>query len=402
MLREVVDQAFGDRGPVAGKGHRQVHHQRVARVGVHRQPEGPADGGQVKRDGRLSRRDAVVVCRGEGLRDLAQRAGLDRAGQFHRGGQVGQQDHLPCSAALAGDGQPAALRHREPLRGVSGAGRFTGAAADRLVHDQRAGVAIQAQGDLAARHHLDPARRQVGQIEGGQPGPGRRRDPAFPGGAGGDLCRLTDRLGHLPDTPVAAEQQRDGQHQHRHVAQADRGRATRCAGRAGVARASRVRRAIRARCAAQTARLAGSASPITCRSLTAAMGRPGRVASSRASACARVGQRSRIRPKPSATSPPKRRQHDPGPDRLDRQAVLPAHQERRHGDKQHRPDRPERAGQPFGQHPGQRQPDRPAQVRQNVGRFTRDAVQRTGVHSHAGMVSRESISSKVGLRRITA
>ncbi len=68
---EVRDQHLGKVRAVAGDRHRQVEHQRLARLGLGAEPVAPVDLGQVQLDPRPARHDAVVVAG-------ARRAGATR------------------------------------------------------------------------------------------------------------------------------------------------------------------------------------------------------------------------------------------------------------------------------------------------------------------------------------
>jgi hypothetical protein len=412
VLRHILDQDLAEPGALARDRHRQVEAQRLPRLGLGGQPVTAVDRVEVELDQRAARHHAVVVTGLEGLAHLARHRPLDRPVEDDLGGGVRNDGQLPGAAARALDGEPAVPRDLEGLGRVRRRRDLARPAGDRLVEGERADLAVEPDRDLAPHGHGERRAGDVVEIEARTPGVGRRLDPAFPDRTGGERLSAAARrhLGHARDAPDGAEEQRHDEGEERDVAQ-----------REGIAGGD-----------AQV----GGHGPRRLRPLHHAkdmrapdglgggIARPDRLAvgdgGERAAGQRPVEPLRRVGPAGPAEAPDPapggpcgaaQRRHDARPDRLDRKGVLKTEHQRRQRRHHDRPERPERPRRALGRHAGARQEKGPPEPR---GRLLGDDVRfghepRAGVlthtiarQSHGGMVSRAIISSKVGLRRMTA
>ncbi len=179
--------------------------------------------------------------------------------------------------------EPAAFwRSRNPVP-ASEAGGHLGPARDGLRPGSARRPRRRGGSDIAgARGQVESRPGDIVEVEAGLAGVGRRLGPAFPDGPparspcppGARAVTEATRQSEPKSSAMTKRGQRD-------VAQRRRDRGPTGADRARRARAADARAAIRARWACQTASEAGSAAPMACVSVRAAIGRPGSVASSR-------------------------------------------------------------------------------------------------------------------------
>ena len=367
MLAEVVDQPLFEIAAVAGKGQRQVDHDRLARVGVGGQPMRPRNGGQIERDGRLPGHNAEIVGCTKGLRHLPFGICLDGPGELDRGRQVGDHADPPGRASLARDRQRAIAGDGKALLWLCRGGDLAGAARDRLLHAQRTDLAIKAQRDHRPDRQAQRAGRDISEIERGAPGVGRRGDPAFPDRP--DLCNrlpvaLPDGL-DLAHAPQRPEQQRHEEEQQRRIAQTVR--VARRQPQVGLDRARLPRARLhpgQMRAPHRFGRRIAAADGL------AVGNRGNRPPRQRGiNPCQRLALRGPAEP---AQAPDQRAQpgrdgpHDIEPERLERHQRQPAHQDRHHHQRHHDPKRPERPHHTLGHKARMGQHHRKAQMRRHI------------------------------------
>ncbi len=183
VLAEILDQQVLEIGPVAGKRHRQVNDDRRD-FGRARRPDQSGARRAADRARWWPDPNAPRSHRSRGRAATSRPRRPPSTGPVSStcGGASAIDPDRPFGIGAA-NAQAAILHGGKALHRVRRGADDAGAARDRLRQGQLADVAIKADGDLAAQRNVQDAHGHVGQIERRLAGIGRRRDPAFPGGA---------------------------------------------------------------------------------------------------------------------------------------------------------------------------------------------------------------------------
>ena len=149
MFGQVFDQQLTEIRAIAGDGHRQVQHNRGARIWIGQQPVATVQRVHIQRDLNLSARHAIIVLRGKALAHLAIGHPFDIPDKGHHGRLIGDQQNLPRAARGTTDFDLARVGDVEPdaicTRGGGGIGAGYG-----FAEANRGLITVNAQGDLTA------------------------------------------------------------------------------------------------------------------------------------------------------------------------------------------------------------------------------------------------------------
>ena len=408
MLRQIVDQCLGEFRPVARYGHRQIKDHRLLRLGGCGQTIAAVHGRQIEGDRHLPCHHAVIVTCCEILLEAAIRLAPDVTFGGNDGGRIGKGGEGPRAAPRPIDGNGARLGNDKAagggICGIVARNRLGGG--DRLRDTKRPHLAIQPELQHRSDRKVYRLGRHVVEVKRRLSGVGRRLCPAFPSRPGRKAARAAGgkrrNRRHPPQRP---EQQGHDKGRQGHIAQSEwvtpRKSQVRLnhpclRGTVGHPRQMSLPDGKRSRILPAnrlTVRQSRDRTPRQTRIKTRqSLGPCGRAKAAKGMYQGRQSGHQRHR--------------RTGPDVVNRKAVL--HPKGKHGKRcdHHRPKRPEGTHNTLGPETGLCHAQGHADPLQNIrGVGYRHAIPlqvRGGSYSHAGMVSRERISSKVGRARMTA
>ena len=100
MLREVLDQRFGEFGPIPGQGHRQIKTDRRTRLWLDGQTMPPIHPRKIEVKDGPTAHHAVIIARCKGLAHLPIKGGARLAlNHFDRRCLIGEGLNRPCTAS---------------------------------------------------------------------------------------------------------------------------------------------------------------------------------------------------------------------------------------------------------------------------------------------------------------